>query len=136
MKTYLAHGKDGAVAKLPRFTPSSCESPSRAGGNVSLRLSNQHDKEGRGRADDGRIARQVEETRASVSADFTDGDDPTRARFPVIVVDASAIVEMLLGTAKGSRVERRVFGSGETLHEPHLLDVEVLQVIRRHFLAK
>lgn len=53
-----------------------------------------------------------------------------------MVVDASAIMEMLLGTGKGLQVERRVFGANETLHEPHLLDLEVLQVVRRHLLSK
>lgn len=52
----------------------------------------------------------------------------------MIVADASAIMEMLLGTGKGLQVERRVFSAHETLHEPHLLDLEVLQVIRRHLL--
>ena len=50
----------------------------------------------------------------------------------MIVIDASAVVEMLFATPKGSRVEQRLLGSGESLHAPHLLDLEVTQVIRRH----
>ena len=48
----------------------------------------------------------------------------------MIVVDASAMVEFLLQTVVGQRVEARVSGN-ETLHAPHLLDVEVLQALRR-----
>jgi predicted nucleic acid-binding protein len=47
----------------------------------------------------------------------------------VIVVDASALVEALLGTP--ATVARRLFAAGETLHAPHLIDIEVAQVVRR-----
>lgn len=49
----------------------------------------------------------------------------------MIVLDASAAIEWLLQTSKGARVARRILSSGETLHAPHLLDVEVTQVFRR-----
>lgn len=51
----------------------------------------------------------------------------------MIVLDASATVELLLGTAIGVAVAERLT-EGETLHAPHLLDVEVAQVIRRFVL--
>jgi predicted nucleic acid-binding protein len=50
----------------------------------------------------------------------------------VIVLDASAAVEWLLRTQSGIPVGRRIFSSRETLHAPHLLDVEVTQVLRRY----
>jgi predicted nucleic acid-binding protein len=53
----------------------------------------------------------------------------------VIVVDASVILEVLLGTPDGARVAGRLFTPGETLHAPHLLDLEVAQVLRRYALA-
>jgi predicted nucleic acid-binding protein len=53
----------------------------------------------------------------------------------VIVVDASVVLEVLLRTANARAVEDRLFESGETLHAPHLLDVEVAQVIRRYEAA-
>ena len=53
----------------------------------------------------------------------------------MIVVDASAILEVLLGTPDGPRVAERLFMPGETLHAPHLLDIEVAQVLRRYALA-
>lgn len=49
----------------------------------------------------------------------------------MIVLDASAAVDWLLQTAAGQRIERRIYSRGETLHAPHLLDLEVAQVLRR-----
>jgi predicted nucleic acid-binding protein len=53
----------------------------------------------------------------------------------VIVVDASAMLEALLRTLASAAAERRLFASGETVHAPHLLDVEVAQVLRRYAAA-
>lgn len=50
----------------------------------------------------------------------------------MIVVDASAVLEVLLQTSVASKVSHRIFAPGETLHAPHLLDVEVAQVLRRY----
>ncbi len=50
----------------------------------------------------------------------------------MIVVDASAVLEFLLRTPLGERVEARFFGKEEEeLHAPHLLDVEIAQGLRR-----
>lgn len=54
----------------------------------------------------------------------------------MIVVDASALLEVLLNTPAGTLVARRLFAEDETLHAPHLLDVEVAQVLRRYALAR
>jgi len=53
----------------------------------------------------------------------------------VIVVDASALLEVLLNTPNAPPVAERIFDPRETLHAPHLLDVEVAQVLRRYVLA-
>jgi predicted nucleic acid-binding protein len=50
----------------------------------------------------------------------------------VIVIDASALLEALLRTPAAKAVEQRLFEQRQTLHAPHLLDVEVAQVIRRY----
>jgi predicted nucleic acid-binding protein len=50
----------------------------------------------------------------------------------VIVVDASALLEALLRTSAAKAVEDRLFAPRQTLHAPHLIDVEVAQVIRRY----
>jgi predicted nucleic acid-binding protein len=48
------------------------------------------------------------------------------------VVDASVVVEVLLGTAAGRTAAERLFARGESLHAPSLVDVEVAQTIRRY----
>lgn len=51
----------------------------------------------------------------------------------MIVVDASAVIDVLLQTDRGRALERRLFGAG-LLNAPHLIDVEVTQVLRRYTL--
>jgi predicted nucleic acid-binding protein len=50
----------------------------------------------------------------------------------MIVADASAIIEALLNTASGVAVTKQLSAPGQTVHVPHLTDVEVLQVLRRY----
>jgi len=50
----------------------------------------------------------------------------------LIVVDASALIEVLLRAPAAHAVESRLFAPGQTLHAPHLLDIEVAQVVRRY----
>ncbi|HEY3055433.1 MAG TPA: type II toxin-antitoxin system VapC family toxin [Thermoanaerobaculia bacterium] len=54
----------------------------------------------------------------------------------MIVVDASAALDLLLNRAPASALRERFFRAGETLHAPHLLDVEVLHVLRRYNLTR
>ena len=51
-----------------------------------------------------------------------------------MVLDASAVVELLLGSARGEAVTAAVRSAGAeaSLHAPDLMDVEVAQVLRRH----
>lgn len=49
----------------------------------------------------------------------------------MIVLDASAAVDWLLQTRAGRQIEQRIYLHGESLHAPHLLDIEVTQVLRR-----
>lgn len=49
----------------------------------------------------------------------------------MIVLDASATVELLLRLPLADLVEACVEPPGQTLHAPHLLDIEVAQVVRR-----
>ena len=49
----------------------------------------------------------------------------------MIVVDASAALELLLRPATHERLVERLLGTGELLVAPHLLDLEVVQVLRR-----
>jgi predicted nucleic acid-binding protein len=50
----------------------------------------------------------------------------------MIVLDASAVLELLLGTELGRSIAERIADPAEGLHAPHLLDVEVAQALRRY----
>ena len=54
----------------------------------------------------------------------------------MIVVDASAAIELVLATPTGAAVAGRLFDPGETLHAPELIDLEVAQALRRYERAK
>lgn len=53
----------------------------------------------------------------------------------MLVLDASVALELLLGTPLGMRCAARVLRARESLHAPHLIDVEFAQVLRRLTLA-
>jgi predicted nucleic acid-binding protein len=50
----------------------------------------------------------------------------------VIVLDASAVVELLLGTEQGRSIAARIEDPALGLHAPHLVDIEVAQTLRRY----
>ncbi|MFP3941594.1 MAG: type II toxin-antitoxin system VapC family toxin [Thermoanaerobaculia bacterium] len=50
------------------------------------------------------------------------------------MVDASALLEVLLQAPAAEPIAERLFDPEETLHAPHLLDVEVAQILRRYVL--
>ena len=53
----------------------------------------------------------------------------------MIVLDASAVVAVLLDPGQGAeRIRERIESPGESLHVPHLMDLEVLHVLRRQAL--
>ena len=53
----------------------------------------------------------------------------------MIVLDASAVVELLLVTAAGRKLAERIRPSSISLNAPHLVDVEVTQAVRKYVLA-
>jgi predicted nucleic acid-binding protein len=50
----------------------------------------------------------------------------------VIVLDASALVELLLNTAAGRTIATRIADPALGVHVPHLADIEVAQALRRY----
>jgi predicted nucleic acid-binding protein len=50
----------------------------------------------------------------------------------MIVLDASALVELLLGTERGRSIAARIADAALGLHVPHLADVEIAQALRRY----
>lgn len=53
----------------------------------------------------------------------------------MIVVDASVLVELLLRGREAETIQRVLRRFENRLHAPHLIDLEVAQVMRRHLLA-
>ncbi len=51
------------------------------------------------------------------------------------VLDASVVVELVLGTRIGARIRERLHDPRISLHGPELLDLEVLNVLRRYVRA-
>ncbi len=52
-----------------------------------------------------------------------------------MVLDASALIEVLLRMPAAAAVEARIGEARATLQAPHLLDIEVTQVLRRFVSA-
>ena len=50
----------------------------------------------------------------------------------MIVLDASALVELILDSSTGRLVADRIADPAEGLHVPHLADLEVVQALRRY----
>ncbi|HEX6068779.1 MAG TPA: type II toxin-antitoxin system VapC family toxin, partial [Longimicrobiaceae bacterium] len=53
----------------------------------------------------------------------------------MIVVDASAILELLLRTPAADRLAERLLDPDESMQAPHLIDLEVARVLRRYWVA-
>ncbi len=49
----------------------------------------------------------------------------------LVVLDASALVELVLATATGKKLADRIASPAISVHVPHLADLEVLSVLRR-----
>jgi predicted nucleic acid-binding protein len=53
----------------------------------------------------------------------------------LIVLDASAVVDILVGSGPiAENIRERIEEPGQSLHVPHLIDLEVLHTLRRHTL--
>lgn len=50
----------------------------------------------------------------------------------MIVLDASAVIELVTATRVGRSIAERIQDPDVTLHAPHLLDLEVAQTLRRY----
>jgi predicted nucleic acid-binding protein len=53
----------------------------------------------------------------------------------MIVIDSSALLEVLLRSPRAPEIEKRIFASQASLHAPYLLDLEVAQVLRRYCIS-
>ncbi|MCY4551242.1 MAG: type II toxin-antitoxin system VapC family toxin [Defluviicoccus sp.] len=51
-----------------------------------------------------------------------------------MVLDASSAIELLLHTDPGARLAAMLEDEAEVIHAPHLIDLEIAQVLRRYLL--
>ena len=49
----------------------------------------------------------------------------------MIVLDASAAIELVMNTGAAKQINDRIAGEPEAIQVPHLIDVELIHVIRR-----
>ena len=49
-----------------------------------------------------------------------------------MVLDASGAIELLLNTTAGKRLSARLADDTESVHVPHLIDMEIVRVLRRY----
>lgn len=54
----------------------------------------------------------------------------------MIVADASAVLELLLNSPRAQAVADLLFAEQQSIHVPHLIDLEVAQVMRRYLRTK
>lgn len=50
----------------------------------------------------------------------------------LLVLDASSAIEFLLNTDAGKRIATRVENPAVSIHVPHLIDLEIMHVLRRY----
>src|SRR3954462_6032259 len=125
MLTCDAH-EDAPSSQRAGRSPSRAEGESRTGGDSSLRTCASRAPADRLQAVDGRGTRANSFARARASALDGRGHSAGTRRSLMLVIDASALGDLLLGD---NRVADTV--AGQDLHAPHLVDVEVLSALRR-----
>ena len=54
----------------------------------------------------------------------------------MIVLDASAALELLSNSRSGKRITEIALANGISLHAPHLIDIEITHALRRYLLAQ
>src|ERR1700722_7812451 len=135
MRSSLSHVENGSDPQRPGRASPAPEGSRRARGKVVIRLSPRRDRRERRAPNGERTARPARPAESCLSYAQARPCPARGTQLSVIVVDASAILEVLLRTPVAPAIEERLFERGETLHAPHLLDLEVLQVLRRYAAA-
>src|SRR6204780_3408103 len=136
MYACLTHVEDDSGSQCSGYPASHAESAGRPGGDVAFGVPAGGDstpcRSAQHRGTEGTLAPAPRRQRPGVRG-------PRRApgaRFAVIVLDASAAIEWLLRSSTGIKIDKRIFSHSESLHAPHLLDIEVAQVLRRYVREK
>src|SRR5262249_44216252 len=127
---------DDSDPQRARRVPSPAQGACRDGRDVDVRLRPARSRQGPGEADTSGSARQDTSATRSPLPDVSDRADAGRAGQPLIVLDASALLELVLHTSVGQAVGARIADPGTGLHVPHLADLEVVQAMRRSLREK
>src|SRR5262245_30882285 len=131
MRACSAHVEDGPdPQRAGRAAPQAQESGGGLGTDA-LRLPARRAPASGGATHARRDARPDSRSKAADLEDPCRGGHPGGARVRLIVLDASALLEFLLQTSLGLRVEARLLRDADEFHAPHLVDVEVAQGLRR-----
>src|SRR6185295_11153685 len=132
MHIWWAHVQDDPAPPCSGRASPKAQGPGGHGGALAVRIPSPGGAARRRAPDARRASRPPGPTERGQPAGLAGPGGAGRTGSPVIVVDASAAIELLLNTAAGIRISARLLSSGETLHAPHLIDLEVAQVLRRY----
>ena len=132
MHACYTHVYDGTGPQRPGCATPQVESARRSRGNVAVRIHSRRAEALARAAHASRVSGKAVAAQPCKAEDKSCGRDPSRARQQVIVLDASAVIALLLGTDGADAVRVAIKRDTQTLHAPHLLDVEVGQVLRRY----
>src|SRR4029450_9410281 len=136
MQSCSSHAKDDSNPPCARCRASENQSAGRERWTDPVGLPARRNRAHRSPPDARRGARTAPRTIACQAEDSGRPNHSEGTGFRVIVVDASAVTELLLQTELGTRVEQPLGGDGpHALHPPHLLDVRVLSALRRLVLT-
>lgn len=135
MNICYSHVQNDSTTKRTGFSTPQVKSKGSACWLITVRLSNAGDPACSRTSDIGRIARTTQFAEARTGSCISVRRSSPRTGSSVIVVDSSIVLEVLLRTDSAPEIEHRIFSRKETLHAPHLIDLEVAQVIRRYTAA-
>src|SRR6266545_1462879 len=136
MRLCASHAEDAPDPERARRRPPQAEGPRGEGGRDAVGAASARGTPHRGSAHPRGDARAPALAASRHLANASRGHRAGGAGSAVIVVDASAILELVLDTHAALLVADRVLLPGEVLHAPHLLDVEVASAMRRYVAAR
>src|SRR5262245_19199935 len=128
MQTCCTHVEDDPDPQRARCRASTAQGARGAGGPLAFGLLPRRARTNLGASHARRAARATCQDQSRGAPSESRRADPRRSRVALIVIDASALVELVLQTPAGQRVASRVGSSA--LHAPHVVDLEVTSALR------
>lgn len=130
------HAENDSIATRSGHAPSAAQGACGDRRSFALGFPGAGGPQDRGAADAGGDGRAVAAAGALPREALPDPRPARGARSQLIVLDASAAVELVLQTSRAERVAARALHPAQRIHAPHLIDIEVAQVLRRLVCAK